>query len=762
MTRSGAAYLSAILFLPFAAFGQTPISFFRQTSARWMNGRQQPAFTPMVDDEQYVRLDHIGQVFEFRFGRDFGKSGGARVATDPTGRILHIEAHFDNLGVRAPSLIVSPSEELRWEVFDGVQERILALPAARVWDLIPVVKNTSLHAQDHWTDTLNLTAAVESYRQTLHGIRSTTVLRDTLVDGTTLWIVRDSARVSYGEQFISQENSVDTPVVIRRSGRGVIVGRYLLDPRLRLFRWRVDTTHLAGEAELRYGGGRRLSTPARFDRISRIDMMDTTLRMALAHRRDSIAKGFSIVMRPEGNAERLAHGDTSAINAMLDTLARSHDPAVRARASRLVYWVRDTAATRRLRAIILTAGDTTATLDALGERWRFHRVDSSDVALELPLWANPRVAFAFGVDRNELYEGPRNGFLRSPPAITADTTRWPCTPAACRMVAAQWPRPVDQRLRDLALIARMTMEPKIWSDTVLVRWKAGDHFLDDAATLVRGVAASWPAGSQAEIPGPDAGWRAWSNWMDNGTRELVRFEAEHTVAIRFTQARTGRDFVAEWRRTMQQSSDDTTQMVFGAMRAALGDVPDTTMIVGHLRSTSSLLRTLGADEVVALLTHSPDIASPSIEAEIQDSVLAMAVDGAPVWPSMNGTTQGLEGALPRNVAKNVDRAYGAPYPAPGPLVVVGDSLANSVRSRWAQRGIRFVSRDFDVPTNESVVELYVSAVHAVGPFVRVTVNQSHLTARINGRGESWEGGGTVYLMRTDRGWQVVTAESWIT
>jgi hypothetical protein len=95
-------------------------------------------------------------------------------------------------------------------------------------------------------------------------------------------------------------------------------------------------------------------------------------------------------------------------------------------------------------------------------------------------------------------------------------------------------------------------------------------------------------------------------------------------------------------------------------------------------------------------------------------------------------------------------------------MVIGDSLAPSVRDRWGKRGIRFVESNARVPSNESAVELGVSAVHVVGPFLRVTVSQSHLTARVNGRGASWAGGGTIYLMRTSAGWVLVASSSWIT
>ena len=85
-----------------------------------------------------------------------------------------------------------------------------------------------------------------------------------------------------------------------------------------------------------------------------------------------------------------------------------------------------------------------------------------------------------------------------------------------------------------------------------------------------------------------------------------------------------------------------------------------------------------------------------------------------------------------------------------------------VRKKWSERGVRFADSTWRLPSNESAVELDVSPIQVVGPFARVVLRQAHLSARVNGRGQSWESGATLYLMQTAEGWVIVGGDAWIT
>jgi hypothetical protein len=193
------------------------IVFQRDTRERWLNGRQHAAFTVMTDDERRVRIVGItghppanGRIFDFTFQVQFGQPGTARISTDERGRVLAMEGSFHEPVVRKtgglPPMIDS-AMQLRWEIFNGVDYRAPSLPEARVWDLIPVLGGASLHTGARWIDTLNLSAALGDYSQVLRGVRTSMVIGDTVVAGTQLWIVRDTAAISYAERFVTDEQT---------------------------------------------------------------------------------------------------------------------------------------------------------------------------------------------------------------------------------------------------------------------------------------------------------------------------------------------------------------------------------------------------------------------------------------------------------------------------------------------------------------------------------------------------------------------------
>ncbi|NUQ20013.1 MAG: hypothetical protein HOQ09_03535 [Gemmatimonadaceae bacterium] len=390
----------------------------------------------------------------------------------------------------------------------------------------------------------------------------------------------------------------------------------------------------------------------------------------------------------------------------------------------------------------------------------------------LPIMADAGVAFAFGLDRDPHLENARQGLLTHPPAVTPSTSEWPCVPAVCRTLAAQWNADVDPRLRSLGLIAQFTLDPKHWADTVMARYKAGDRFLEPAVSLIRGVAATWAAGSHAGLPPVGADWRAWSNWMDGrdpeyrtmGAPDLARFEDKHTDAIRLAEAMTGRDFATEWRDAMRTATSDSARYVYGSLLLGIDALSeDAATIAARLQSTSPLMRELARREVSALLDHGAPLADSATTAEVQNRVLAVAIDDAAPWPLLDSTTwRRRESPMPRHVVSAADMAYARPAATPGPLVLMGDSLAPAVRDRWGERKLRIESAGSSTKSSESVIILAVSAVRSVGPFARVSIDQSHLTARVKGRGQSWAAGTTLYLLRRGADWVIVSVASWIT
>ena len=762
---------------------QSPGVFVRDKQERWLYGRQQPAFTPMTVSSAAVRIVGIQrdpvahtQTLSLAFSGNAGRPGTARLTTDRRGHIIRLTANLPsprNASDRDP-FRSDADQQLRWEVLDGAAQQFASLPETRVWDLVPVRGSTPLHVGSRWRDTLSLSASLKEYTQSLRGIRESTIIGDTVVAGVRLWIVRDSATVHFQEHLLVEERTLDTLASVDRSTDGTIVGRHLLDPELGLARIRVDTTVLDGVAVLTYADGRSFRTPARYERTQRVELLSDTAYRIHEQRRREAEDEFSIVIRPEGESERVANNDTSYIAALLDTIARSRDPLARQRALGPLRFASDPATAARLRSSMLHAGDTAFVVRQLQNAWvDGNPIDEDDLALLLPVLIDPGVAFAFGLERDPHYENARQGLLTHPPVSTRDTTTWACVPSVCRTLAAQWRAAVDPRLSSLGLIAHLTLDPRTWADTVLARFSAGDHFLEPAVTLIRGIAASWPAGSHAPLPPVGANRRAWSNWMEGhnsayphvGPDGLVRFENVHAQVIGFAHALSGRDFEAEWREGMRVDTSDSARFVYGSMLLGIGVASsDAPGIAERLQSSSPLMQRLAAKEMSALFAHGTPLADSATTEEIQDRVLAVAIDGATPWAGLDPGQLSRDGAsaMPSRVAGQADMAYDRPALTPGPLVLRGGSLAPATRGHWERRNIRIADPGWRPRSNESVIILDVSDVRQIGPFVRVTIDQSHLTARVNGRGQSWESGTTLYLMRRGREWVIVQAATWIT
>ena len=754
----------------------------REAEQRWLYGRQQPAFTPRDASSEWVRITGATRdpkaktrTLSLTFSGQM-EPGTARLTTDARGRIVHIDASFSPPR-KHPVVLkeISAEEELRWSIFDGLGQSYAALPEMRVWDIVPVRSNTRLEVGAHWRDTIDLHASLGGYQQSVRGEREHTIVGDTVIGGVKSWMIRDSGLVNFSEHLLIDERTLEHDAIIDRTVKGTIVSRHVLDPGLGLDRIRFDTTTLAGNAVLRYPDGRSFATPARFERVERIELLSEDEFRAREAKRRNAEGEFSIVMRLEGDAERIARGDPGLVAALLDTLATSGDPASRNHALGLLHLAAGEQLGERIRAALLRAGDTAAVLRDMRNDWVGGRapIGDSALALMLPIMRDPGIAFAFGLDRDDYYENARQGLLTHPPASTAAATQWPCTLSACRALAAEWTGKGDPRLRSVALIANLTLEPRLWSDTVLAHYAAGDRFLEPAVELIRGVAAAWPAGSHAALPTPGADWRAWSNWMDGENPEykgrhrtsLARFDQVHVQVIGFAHALTGRDFAAEWNAGLSAANDDSARFVYGSMLAGIGQMPDDpATIASRFESKSALMRALATTEVQALFDRGAPRADSATFEEVQRRVLAVAIDSAAPWPMLDSAARSTarRSPMPRGVVSAADMAYERPAATPGPLVLSGADLAPAVRTAWAHRGVRITDAGWQPKSSESVIIIAVSEVRQIGRFISVTISQDHLTARVDGRGQSWASGTTLYLMRRSDGWVIVSAGGWVT
>ncbi|MEJ7811924.1 MAG: hypothetical protein WKG32_16045 [Gemmatimonadaceae bacterium] len=763
-----------------------------QVRDRWMHGRQQPRFTTFAQARSWLSMDSLradsaagaagaagaGQhVAYFTLGRFASGRDSGLIVFRRDGRVTALEASLQPRTRTVPYTQAGDSaRDARRRLSSGGR---VTLPASRLWELIPTFRPARLRAGARWADTLALATEQEGFRQSLRGTRVSTLVGDTTVGGQRLWVVRDSARVHYEERSVEEERTLDTLVSVERSADGVICGWHLYDPSLGLFRVRSDTTLLSGEAVLRYPDGRAFRTPARYERFRQWDLYDAAAFAArqagLQAERERVSGGMVIVPTTD-IARRLAAGDSAARDSLLDAWRRSDDPDERARLFGLVsmWGARAPGIRARLDSMRVAAGDTAFLYAWLARRAYSpsERADVADMRQMIAFMEEPGWAFALNVSRDWLYENLRQGLLTWPPAVAADTGRRMCTPDACRLLAEQWPVAREPRLRELGLVTLVALDPARWSDTVLARARAGSRFLDPAVLLVRGVGATWPAAAKAELPPPAADWRAWMEWTSGTDPRVaataapppparppewrVRFEESHATAIRFYQARTGRDVIGELRRGFAQAESDSARLVYGTMLGGLGALRlSVEEIATYLRGGSPALVALGTRELARLFRDPPPRADSATALLLLDRLIATLVEGAPGWPSLRARS---DSARPPRGA----RPEANPRPT-RPVFLLADSLPPALRAKWKDRAAIVTSEEWARRSLREPGDLYtLSSVGRIGPFVRLYMDAAGRLARREDQAPALYGSGTTYyLMELNGEWVAVSISAWV-
>jgi hypothetical protein len=387
--------------------------------------------------------------------------------------------------------------------------------------------------------------------------------------------------------------------------------------------------------------------------------------------------------------------------------------------------------------------------------------------------ATPELLFAFDAGRDPLFENLHQALLTTPPAVTPDTTRWPCTPAACRLLAEQWSIATEPRLKTLGLIAHFVLDPKAWTDSVLARASPESALLGDALLLARGVGATWPAASKAPIPSPGADWHAWTEWMNGKDPEYtrrqamlpplpnlkepsIRFEGSHATAIRFTQARTGRDIVGELRRQLAAATSDSALLVYEYMLVQLGEHrPTAASVAAHFRSRSAARIALGEMEVESLFGSTPPRADSATAALLMDRLIAMTVGGEKPWRLLRApgdTAGGQQSVLPPREVSG-ERT-----------LLLADSLPPAVRAKWSGRVPIITKEAWNRRSEREGGTLFtLTSVARVGAFARLGIETS---GRVERRADQapwlYYASTTYYVMELDGEWVIVGMSAWIT
>jgi hypothetical protein len=746
---------------------------------RWLHARQPAAFTPWnpADIRHWLHVDSI-------FPGPNGATRELRISQNVPASEVHLRLVHDSLGqVRSvvpfrPTPASGPLQEYL-AVADRVTGRIANLdrPAGfgtfevDAMELIPSFHPPHLQAGAQWTDTVRLENIRGQSRFSLRGVRHSRLVRDTAIDGVTHWLVRDSAEVELVDRWPEVERSLDTVVAKERTAAGRISGSYLYDPTSGFFAVKSDTTRLSGETALIYPDGRAFGVPARYER-------ERTWRRygpaAAAARREETLSAMSsrrtgmLILPRDTLEERMRRGDLALLDSVIGEWHRSRDPAERMRLRELIGFaprppgddLQD-----RLDRLALEAGDTISVLPTVLSRTNPQRpLRVQDLELVLPLLRDPAVALGYGVDPASFYGNFAEAMLRYPPAIAGDLPGVSCTAEACRLLAAQVDAPGDSRLRDLGLIAAFAMDPVRWEAALRERAADGSVLLRPAMELLAGVGATWPVAARLPLPGANASWRQWLDWMGAQHPDLpppppnmpspnpLRFAQSHFVAIRFFEARTGESLTGAIRRRYLEAASDSARMVFGAMLLGVGEPLSTAdQLADALATASDADRALALRQLPGLLRTAPR-ADEALTTEILGRILSVAIEGEQPWPQLPGTG---DPARPR-AARRIT--------AGGPILILSDDLTAAVRERWGSQAELITRAEWEArPPRRAAVLFTPGPVARLGPFVRASINyQTREERREDESPAGFAGGFSVILMSTVEGWVVVDESFWIT
>lgn len=751
-----------------------------QSRARWMHGGQQARSTPHLRLEDWIHVDSVraepagGRTLHLSLGRGARRDAGVlRVDAAGQATAMRITPPRPRQGPFRDS-----AERLaRDRLFADARAGHVRLPEARLLPVVPAFRAASPAVGAQWTDTVAFTAVRDAFRQVIEGRRLSVVVGDTMIDGRRLWIVRDSAHVTYRERWLREERTLDTLSVVERSAAGVIRGRSLYDAQLRLYRVRTDTTGLSGTAALHYPDGRTFRTPARYDRVRRIDLHDAeryaARRAELEAEWRRLSTGGMLILPATPLEERLAARDTTARDSLLGVLRTTGDAderrTVRVLLERFAGW--DPALDGRIRDAARADEDTAVAIQSLARAFYDREpFDEATVQRALPYLADPGLVFAAGARSDPLYENPRQALLLAPPAATPDTADWPCTPAACRLLAAQRDAAGDARLRSLALIAAFALEPARFAAEVEERARSGDRFVEPAAAMAHGTLVQWPMTDvRAPLPAAQADWRAWLAWMDPRPAGLgsgapppqPRFDELHAATLRIQELVMGRDIARELRARRDEADADSARLVYGVILTGLQDhggeaepPADPAAIAARLRAGSEADAALARRELGRLFQGAQAWHGPEADSLV-DRLLAVLIEGAEPWPDL----------VPHPGGLRLHRVSTAGHrPEDGPVFLLHDSLGAAVAAAWQGRATMVTAAEWEARSNRLPGILFQARpVQRAGPFARVRADYESRYGRPQDQAPAgFAGGFDVILLRTETGWAVASLSAWVT
>jgi hypothetical protein len=750
-------FVSGSLGAQAAPHGRAGLTAEHLTRSRWLHGRQQSRFTAFRGVHQWLHIDSIvperrqrGRTLQLRLDDGTNFDATATLHVDATGAWRGATAAFTK-PLEPDSFRFSATRSARWRLLDQAGEA--SLLEARLWGLVPGVRQTRLQHGARWTDTLDFVAEQDGFRQALRGVRVSVVLGDTVIGGHRLWVIGDSAQVHYEERVLDEERTLDTVVAVDRTAEGTVRGRHVYDSALGLFVVRHDTTALTGEAVLRYPDGRSFRTPARYEAFGSWTMRDS---VSQRRRADEIRLAeesgrTGMLVLPVNDLQRaLDRGDPGVRDSLIDAWERTSDPDDFDHLYALLASWGGADLERRVTDRRIAMGDTALVLAILEEEGKGYgrQLDTEETRVLLSFLEDPGLLLAFGVDRDPLYESIVYGVTYHPPAGTRDTLEWPCTPDACRMLGEQWHRATEPRLRSVGLAVLAATDPSRWIDTLLAHAKPVSQLRS-----IRQIAAlTWPD--------VGADWHEWRRHaLDDSClrppncRARVSISSEGQAFLRLHQARGTRDFASEIATRFRVEPSDSARLVFGIVRLAFEQELNPDSVAVRLRSPSPPLRALARGELEHLFKQRLLAADSTTVTEILDQYLAATYTASPRWQSLDDLTSGRAPEMGPDPQETEPGAYFS-----------ADDLPPVLRRKWAGRAPLISGTEWQAgPDREQRSINHVTVDGRVGPFVRVSVvTSARLARRADESPHGYASGSSFILLKLGGAWVVVASlTSWI-
>lgn len=512
--------------------------------------------------------------------------------------------------------------------------------------------------------------------------------------------LRDSVRVVLAMTQLSDERTLFGPRtdVFTLSGNAVATRQF--DHSCGVSVSLADTTQLSGSETRTLPDGRRYSSTVRFEQRRTVALLDSAaLQMRSAQQWRAHGGGVGMLIRPPLGAQPI-DGSRADVR---DSLVREHAVAATQSRRDSIEDTRrflSTPGTReRLARTYLASGDTANAL-RITDLYFNGPVSGWTYQLIRPALNDPAVAMRFGVSANDWYEAFEYNFKYTPMAIATDSLKAFCVPSVCRLIATEWERATEPRLRNVGLMAHYSVDPALWAETVIREADAGVRQLKEMSELAQGMNFITTLDPGIPIPPANAEWQEWLTWLRGGTTETLNRRDSANIAImgsngRFLSSRfpmriasnvnpertmamaalrfnvSYRDSVA---RRLTAANGDSARFVFGTLARWLklpARSPDA--LLAALSTSSELDRAMARTEVERLPFAPADSATAAV---IEGKLLDRYIDGGDLWPL-------IDSLPPMPNSATTIRSRDSTF-------VIADSLTTSSRHRFQQgRDLRF-------------------------------------------------------------------------